>query len=78
MPTEKTKEVLADIAIAIGDAEAQLPTAKELVRIMQEAGEDTTEVQGLVVEIEARIRQWRRVIGRAGIEVPPPVSTPEG
>lgn len=67
MPTEKTTQVLKDIAVAIGDAEAQLPTARELVRIMRDANEDTTEVQALVTEIEARIRQWRRVIEREGI-----------
>ena len=30
MATEKTREVLQDVATAIGDAEAQLPTAREL------------------------------------------------
>lgn len=71
MATEKTKQVLGDIAAAIGDAEAQLPTARELIRIMREANEDTTEVQALMTEIDARIRQWRRVIEREGIPVEP-------
>jgi len=75
MATEKTLEVLRDVAAAIGDANAQLPTAKELVTLLREANEDTTEVQGLVTEIEARIRQWTRIIERAGLTVdaaPPP------
>ncbi|KKM27185.1 hypothetical protein LCGC14_1577280 [marine sediment metagenome] len=72
MPTEKTLEVLRDVAAAIGDANAQLPTAKELVKLLGEANEDTTEVQGLVTEIEARIRQWTRIIERAGLTVEPP------
>ena len=71
MPTEKTLEVLRDVAAAIGDANAQLPTAKELVRLLGEANEDTTEVQGLVTDIEARIRQWTRIIERAGLTVEP-------
>lgn len=74
MPTEKTREVLQDIANAIGDAEAQLPTARELVKLMRDANEDVTEVQALVTEIEARIRQWTRVVERAGLQVAP---TPE-
>ena len=78
MATEKTKEVLQDVADAIGDAEAALPTAKELILILQEAQEDTTEVKEIVVEIEARIRQWKRVIKRQGIEIPPPPPTEEG
>jgi len=72
MPTEKTLEVLRDVAAAIGDANAQLPTAKELVKLLGEANEDTTEVHGLVTEIEARIRQWTRIIERAGLTVEPP------
>ena len=72
MATEKTLEVLRDVAAAIGDANAQLPTAKELVKLLGEANEDTTEVQGLVTEIEARIRQWTRIIERAGLTVEPP------
>lgn len=75
MATEKTLEVLRDVAAAIGDANAQLPTARELVTLLREANEDTTEVQGLVTEIEARIRQWTRIIERAGLTVetvPPP------
>lgn len=71
MATEKTQEVLRDIGEAIGDAEAQLPTARELIKLMQEANEDTTEVRGLLTEIEARIKQWTRVIERAGIPVTP-------
>ena len=72
MATEKTKEVLQDVAIAISDAEAQLPTARELIKIMQDANEDTTEVRGLLTEIEARIKQWTRVIERQGIKIAPP------
>lgn len=74
MATEKTQEVMQDIAVAIGDAEAQLPTARELVRLMRDAGEDTTEVQALVTEIQARITQWRRVLDRQGVVVKPPPS----
>lgn len=76
MATEKTREVLQDIAVAIGDAEAQLPTARELVQLMREANEDVTEVQALVIEIEARIRQWTRVVERAGIPVEHPLEPP--
>lgn len=70
MATEKTLEVLQDVANAIGDAEAQLPTARELLAILTDAQEDTKEVRGIIVEIEARIKQWRRIVTRAGIEVP--------
>ena len=77
MATEKTRQVLQDVANAIGDAEAQLPTARELVKIMRDAQEDTSEVQALVAEIEARIRQWKRVVEREGIDIPeaPPTET---
>lgn len=73
MPTNRTKQVLQDISVAIGDAEAQLPAARELIKIMQDANEDTTDVRALMADIDARIRQWRRVIEREGIEIPPPV-----
>lgn len=75
MATERTLQVLSDIAIAIGDAEAQLPTARELVKIMADANEDTTEVRALVAEIEARIKQWTRVVERAGLTVEHPTVT---
>ncbi len=71
MATEKTKEVLGDIAIALADAEAQLPTARELVKILGDANEDVSEVRGLVTEIEARIKQWTRVLARQGVPVEP-------
>lgn len=77
MATEKTMQVLADIAVAIGDAEAQLPTARELLKIMQDANEDTTEVRALLAEIEARIKQWTRVVERAGLTVSHPVEAPK-
>jgi len=75
MATEKTMQVLGDIAVAIGDAEAQLPTARELVKLMRDANEDVSEVQGLVTEIEARILQWTRVVERAGLTVEHPPAT---
>ena len=78
MATEKTLQVLKDVAASIGDAEAALPTAVELIHIMREANEDVTEVQGLVTEIEARIRQWKRVIEREGITVEPVPPPAEG
>lgn len=75
MATEKTKQVLQDVAVAIADAEAQLPAARELIKIMSDANEDTTEVRALMSEIEARIRQWTRVIEREGIAVEHPPET---
>ena len=77
MATEKTLQVLGDIAVAIGDAEAQLPVARELIAIMREANEDTTEVRGLLTEIEARIKQWTRTVERRGLTVehPPAVES---
>ncbi len=75
MATEKTKQVLQDVATAIGDAEAQLPTARELIKIMSDANEDTTEVRALLTEIEARIRQWTRVVEREGVAVEHPPET---
>ena len=71
MATEKARQVMEDIAAAIGNAEAQLPAARELIKLMADANEDTTEVRALLVEIEARIKQWTRVIERAGITVAP-------
>jgi len=76
MATEKTRQVIEDIGVAIADAEAQLPTARELIKLLQEANEDTTEVRALITEIETRIRQWRRVVERAGVVVAP-APTPE-
>lgn len=78
MVTERSKVVLQDVARALSDAEAQLPAARELIRIMREANEDVIEVQALMTEIEARIRQWRRVLEREGVEVAPPPSPETG
>ncbi|KKN35899.1 hypothetical protein LCGC14_0779030 [marine sediment metagenome] len=71
MATEQTRQVLEDISVAIADAEAQLPTARELVDLMRSANEDTTESQALLNEIDARIKQWKRVIARAGVSTLP-------
>ena len=77
MATDKTREVLEEVATRLTDAEAQLPVALELIAVLKEANEPTTEVQTLVTEIKARIVQWRRVLTRRGINVPPPPETPE-
>ena len=77
MATDKTREVLEEVASRIGDAEAQLPTAIELIDILKEAGEPVAEVQTLVTEIKARIKQWKRVIERRNLPIPPPTEPVE-
>ena len=70
MVDEKVKPILEDVAATLAEAEAQLPVARDLLRIVTDTGEDVAEVRALVLELETRIKQWTRVLKREGIQVP--------
>ena len=65
-------DTLREIAEQLATAKASLPDAESLVEVLEEAGEDSTEVRALIIETKVRIVGWEKTLQRRGITVPSP------
>ena len=63
-------DTLREIASQLLEAKKTLPDAVTLVEILEEAGEDSSEVRALITETKTRISQWERTLQRRGISLP--------
>ncbi len=63
-------DTLQEIAEQLAVAKRTLPDAEELVKILEEAGEDAAEVRALIIETKTRIVGWEKTLARRGITVP--------
>jgi len=67
MAEEEARKILAEIAKRIKELETDFATAKELISAMREAGEDVTELEAMLREVESRKRRWEMMLRRRGI-----------
>jgi len=65
-------DTLQEIAEQLATAKRSLPDAEKLVEILEEAGEDATEVRALITETRVRILAWEKTLARRGISIPSP------
>jgi len=70
MANNRVDDTLATVAEGLARAKAALPDAEELVKILNDAGEDSSEVQALIIETKTRIANWERTLQRRGVSVP--------
>ncbi|KKM27276.1 hypothetical protein LCGC14_1576410 [marine sediment metagenome] len=70
MPNGRIDDTLQEVAAQLQQAKETLPDAITLVEILEEAGEDASEVRALIVETRTRILQWERTLQRRGVTLP--------
>ena len=75
MANDRVTATLQEVAGRLALAKATLPDAEDLVKVLEEAGEDSTEVRALITETRTRIAQWERTLQARGVTVP--TVTPE-
>jgi len=63
------QELLDYIAERIKEARKRLMDAKELMSLMQEAGEDVSKMREEIAQLERRISRWESVLIRRGMKV---------
>lgn len=60
-------EVLRGVAEDLKEIEPKIEAARDLVNAMREAGEDVTELQADIRDLEIRKRKWERMLSARGL-----------
>ena len=61
--------ILEDIARDIKSIEGDIASARDLIDAMREAGEDVTDLESDLSELEIKKERWVRMLKGRGIEV---------
>jgi len=62
-------EFLQFIGEQLKQAEKMLAETEELIRTLEEAGEDTTAQRREFVTLKARLQRWKEALRRRGVKV---------
>ncbi len=63
-------DVLRDIAAQFGDVEEQVKQAEELLKAMQDAGEDVVQMKADLSALKLRKDKWQRMLAARGLKTP--------